>query len=101
VSMERFPGAARPFHIRRDHPALVAAEQALGDLYDRDPYVIRAGGTLPIAETYQTELNADMVFYSFGMPGGRVHAPNENFQIQESFVMGRRAYCALLNRLAE
>jgi acetylornithine deacetylase/succinyl-diaminopimelate desuccinylase-like protein len=99
VTMERFPGAARPFHIRRDHPVLVAAEQTLGDLYDRDPYVIRAGGTLPIAETYQTELNADMVFYSFGMPGGRVHAPNENFLIQESFVMGRRAYCALLERM--
>jgi acetylornithine deacetylase/succinyl-diaminopimelate desuccinylase-like protein len=100
VTVDRFPGAARPFHIRRDHPALVAAEQALGDLYDRDPYVIRAGGTLPIAETYQAELGADLVFYSFGMPGSRVHAPNENFGIQESFVMGRRAYCSLLERLA-
>ncbi|HUG16903.1 MAG TPA: dipeptidase [Thermomicrobiales bacterium] len=101
VTVDRFPGSARPFHIRRDHPALVAAEQALGDLYDRDPYVIRAGGTLPIAETYQSELGADLVFYSFGMPGSRVHAPNENFGIQESFVMGRRAYCSLLERLAD
>ncbi len=96
-----FPGSARPFMIRRDHPALLAAEEVLGDLYDRDPYVIRVGGTLPVAEVYQTALGADMVFYSFGMPGSRVHAPNERFGIQESFVQGRRAYCALLNRLAE
>ncbi|HBY44867.1 MAG TPA: peptidase M20, partial [Chloroflexi bacterium] len=96
-----FPGSARPFMIRRDHPALVAAEEVLGDLYDRDPYVVRVGGTLPVAEVYQTALGADMVFYSFGMPGSRVHAPNESFGIQESFVQGRRAYCALLNRLAE
>lgn len=96
-----FPGSARPFMIRRDHPALVAAEEVLGDLYDRDPYVIRVGGTLPVAEVYQTALGADMVFYSFGMPGSRAHAPNENFSIQDSFVQGRRAYCALLNRMAE
>jgi acetylornithine deacetylase/succinyl-diaminopimelate desuccinylase-like protein len=101
VTVERLPGSARPFMIRRDHPALVAAEQTLGDLYDRDPYVIRVGGTLPVAETYQTALGADMVFYSFGMPGSRAHAPNENFLLEEGFVRGRRAYCALLNRLGE
>ncbi|MGH9176118.1 MAG: dipeptidase, partial [Vicinamibacterales bacterium] len=66
VTVDRFPGSARPFSIRRDHPVLVAAEETLGDLYDRDPYVIRAGGTLPVAETYQTELGADLIFYSFG-----------------------------------
>jgi acetylornithine deacetylase/succinyl-diaminopimelate desuccinylase-like protein len=99
VTVERFPGSARPFEIRRDHPVLQAAWETLGDLYDRDPYVIRVGGTLPIAETYQTALGADMVFYSFGMPDNRVHAPNESYGLQESFVMGRRAWCALLERL--
>ena len=101
TSIERLPGRARPFSIRRDHPALVAAEQVLGDLYDRDPVVVRLGGTLPIAETYQTELGADMVFYSWGMPDARVHAPNEHFLIQEAFVMARRAWCAYLNALGE
>ncbi len=99
ATVERFPGAARPFAIRRDHPVLVAAEETLGDLYDRDPYVIRTGGTLPVAETYQTQLGADLVFYSFSMPGSRAHAPNESFGIQDSFVMARRAYCALLERM--
>lgn len=100
VSVDRFAGSARPYTIERDHPALQTAWETLGDLFDRDPYVERAGGTLPVAETFQTELGADLVFYSFGMPGSQVHAPNENFLLQEGFVMGRRAYCALLERLA-
>jgi acetylornithine deacetylase/succinyl-diaminopimelate desuccinylase-like protein len=101
ATIERLPGSARPFAIRRDHPALVAAEQVLGDLYDREPFVIRLGGTLPVAETYQTELGADMVFYSWGMPDNQVHAPNESFSIQDSFIPARRGYCAFLNRLGE
>ena len=100
VTVDPLPGQAKPFSIRRDHPGLLAAEEALGDLYDRDPYVIRAGGTLPVAETYQTELGADMVFYSWSMPDSRAHAPNECFQLK-SFRMAPRAYCELLNRLAE
>jgi acetylornithine deacetylase/succinyl-diaminopimelate desuccinylase-like protein len=101
VEFVRLPGKARPFNIRRDHPALLAAEEVLGDLYDRDPLVIRVGGTLPIADAYQTELGADMVFYSWGMPDSRVHAPNEHFLIQEGFVAARRAYCAYLEKLGE
>ena len=100
VEVQRLAGSARPFHIRRDHPALMVADEVLGDLYDRDPYVVRLGGTLPIAEVYQRELDASMVFYSFGMPDSRAHAPNENYQLR-SFRMARRAHCAFLNRLAE
>lgn len=100
VSVDRMPGSARPFHINRAHPGLTAANEVLGDLYDRDPYMVRLGGTLPIAETYQTELGASMVFFSWGMPDSRAHAPNESFMLS-SFRMARRAYCAYLNRLAE
>jgi acetylornithine deacetylase/succinyl-diaminopimelate desuccinylase-like protein len=100
VTVDPLPGSAKPFSIRRDHPGLLAAEQVLGDLYDRDPYVIRLGGTLPVAETYQSELGADMVFYSWSMPDSHAHAPNESFQLK-SFRMARLGYCALLNRLAE
>jgi acetylornithine deacetylase/succinyl-diaminopimelate desuccinylase-like protein len=100
VTVDPLPGQARPFSIDRNHPGLKAAEEVLGDLYDRDPYVIRLGGTLPVAETYQSELGADMVFYSWGMPDNRAHAPNECFQLK-SFRMARLGYCALLNRLAE
>ncbi len=93
-------GGSKAFRVDRNHPAIQAASQVLGDLYDRDPYYVRLGGTLPIAATYQDALNADMIFYSWGMPDSRGHAPNENFQLR-SFDMARRGYCALFDKLAE
>ncbi|CAN5777634.1 dipeptidase [soil metagenome] len=95
----RTTGGSRAFRVSRDHPAIQAAYETLGDLYDRDPYFVRLGGTLPIAATYQEVLNADMIFYTWGMPDSRGHAPNENFPLR-SFDMARRGYCALLERLA-
>ncbi|MBX6341379.1 MAG: dipeptidase [Thermomicrobiaceae bacterium] len=97
--LQRFAGSARPFSIRRDHPALQAAGRVLRELYGKEPLVIRLGGTLPVAETFQRELGADMVFFSWGMPDSRVHAPNESFRL-EDFRIARRAYCAYLHALA-
>lgn len=99
VTLRRFGGAARPFAIRPDHPALATARAVLADLYGKEPLTTRAGGTLPLAETLQTELGADMVFFSWGMPGDNVHAPDESLLL-DAFAMARRAYCALLTALA-
>ena len=100
VTMDRgSTGGSKAFRVSREHPAVQAAWETLGDLYDRDPYFVRLGGTLPIAATYQEVLGADMIFYSWGMPDSRGHAPNENFQLR-SFDMAPRGYCALLERLA-
>ena len=99
ATVRRFPGAARAFAIRPDHPALQAARRVLTDLYGKEPLVVRMGGTLPIAETLQTELGADMVFFSWGMPGDQVHAPNESYLL-DAFMTARRAYCALFTDLA-
>ncbi len=99
VSLRRFPGSARPFSISKENPALVKAADVLGDLYDRDPLYVRTGGTVPVAEIFQQELGADMIFYAFGLPDSRVHAPNESFHLS-SFATARKAYCAYLNALA-
>jgi len=99
ASVERQPGDARPFAIRRDNPALVTAGEVLRRLYGKDPLIIRLGGTLPIAEVFQRELGAEMVFFAWGMPDANMHAPNEWFRL-EDFRLGARAYCELLTRLA-
>ncbi len=93
-------GGSRAFRVSKEHPAIQAAWEVLGDLYDRDPYFVRLGGTLPIAATYQEVLDADMIFYSWGMPDSRGHAPNENFQLR-SFDTAPRGYCRLFERLAQ
>ncbi len=99
ASVRRFPGSARPYSIRPDHPAVRLAGDVLRALYGKEPYVIRLGGTLPVAETFQTDLGTDLVFFSFGMPGDQVHAPNESFRL-DSFDRARRAHAAYLQQLA-
>jgi acetylornithine deacetylase/succinyl-diaminopimelate desuccinylase-like protein len=99
VALRRQSGSARPFSIQPDHPAFIAAREVLSDLYGKEPLITRAGGTLPLAETLQTELGADMIFFSWGMPGDNVHAPNESMLL-DAFAMSRRAYCAVLPALA-
>ena len=99
VTLRRFDGAARPFAVSADHPAFATARDVLRELYGKEPLITRAGGTLPLAETLQSELGADMIFFSWGMPGDNVHAPNESFLL-DAFMMSRRAYCAVLPALA-
>lgn len=99
VTVRRFAGAAHPFEVRPDHPALAAAVGVLRDLYGKEPLRVRMGGTLPLAETLQRYLHAEMIFFSWGMPDDRVHAPNESYRLA-AFEASRRAYCALLPQLA-
>ena len=99
-TVDRFAGSARPFKISREHPALQKANVVLGDLYDRDPLMVRLGGTLPVADIFQRELGADIIFFAWGMPDSQVHAPNESFRL-DSFRQAPRAWCAYLNALAE
>ena len=63
--------------------------------------LIREGGSIPIINTFKRILGADTLLLGLALPDCRAHAPNENFRVQESFVMARRAYCALLNRMGE
>lgn len=100
VTVEPLAGKAHPFQIRRDHPALLAAEELLGDLFDRDPYVIRSGATVPVTATYQQLLGADSIFLAWSMPDEGAHAPNEFYRLS-SFEMMPRAYCQYLEKLAE
>ncbi|ACM06649.1 dipeptidase [Thermomicrobium roseum] len=99
VRVTRFPGSARPFAIRRDHPALAAAREVLRELYGKEPLMTRVGGTIPVAELFQRELGADMLFFAWGMPDNRVHAPNESYRLEDFRTMAR-AYVRLLPRLA-
>jgi acetylornithine deacetylase/succinyl-diaminopimelate desuccinylase-like protein len=99
VRVVRHPGSARPFAIRHDHPALQTARTVLRELYGKEPLAIRLGGTLPVAEVFQRELGADMVFFAWGMPDSRVHAPNESYRLEDFRTMAR-AYCRYLTALA-
>jgi acetylornithine deacetylase/succinyl-diaminopimelate desuccinylase-like protein len=59
-----------------DHPALQAVVRAMGRAFERDILFTREGGSGPEADLAEI-LAAPLVFLGVGLPGDRIHAPNE------------------------
>ena len=94
------PGAdrARPASIARNHPVLKAAEAALQDTYGVAPLIVRMGGSIPVAETFQRLMGLDTVYFSFSTGDEDFHAPNEFFRVHRLHE-GLAAWARLLERL--
>ena len=54
----------------------------------------------PINEVFQRELGIDVVTIGFGLPGSKIHAPNEQYHVNQ-FELGQRIYGAYLKALVE
>jgi acetylornithine deacetylase/succinyl-diaminopimelate desuccinylase-like protein len=89
---------ARPYVVRRDNPAFAVAARVLEEQYGVAPWIVRSGGSVPITEVFQRELGVDTVTIGFGLPGSRVHAPNEWFRVAD-FDRARSVYAAYFDAL--
>ncbi|MEZ4666387.1 MAG: dipeptidase [Anaerolineae bacterium] len=76
---------AEPYSISVDHIGLKVARMALKEVYQKDPVIVRMGGTLPIASSFKRLFDMDMVFFSFSTADEDFHAPNEFFRIQRLY----------------
>ena len=70
-----------------------AAQNALREAFGREPALIREGGSIPIVQTFKEVLGSDTLLIGFALPDCQIHAPNENFLIQNFYD------CIRLNRL--
>lgn len=95
VTMQRMPGKALPYVVSRDNPAQQVAFQVLGDLYDRDPLIMRMGASVPIVEVFKRELGVETVALGWSMPDSGPHAPNEWHRVAD-FHLAARGYAAFL-----
>jgi len=91
---------AYPYLIPADHPGNLAARDVLAELYGREPYHIREGGSVPICEVFERYLGAPSVMFGFGLHDEHFHAPNEFFRLS-SFDRGQVAHGKLLERLGQ
>ena len=99
ASVEKLAGSADPFEIPFDHPGNQAARIVLKELYGKEPYVARTGGTIPVCGSFLKFLNAHLVNFAFGLEDENLHAPDEFFRI-ENFKRGLRGYGMILEELA-
>jgi len=98
VSVERLPGNADPFLVPNGHNATSAVNEVLKEVYGRDPYLVRTGGSIPVMTLLLKELGVHGAVMAFGLEDENIHAPNEFYRLS-SYRKGQIAYCKLLERL--
>jgi acetylornithine deacetylase/succinyl-diaminopimelate desuccinylase-like protein len=78
-------------------PAVAALIKATRNSLDKEPSIVRMGGTVPIAGTLQRETGKAPVFLAIGF-GGLIHSPNE-FMYEGYFITSIEIVIAFLTEL--
>jgi acetylornithine deacetylase/succinyl-diaminopimelate desuccinylase-like protein len=100
IAVDVFESSSDPYLMDADHPGNAAARAVHLELYGKEPYYARSGGTIPVCALFQQNLGAYTVNFGFALPDERQHSPNEFFRLH-NFARGQKAYCMLLHRLAD
>ncbi|MBL4768884.1 MAG: dipeptidase [Rhodobacteraceae bacterium] len=98
AKVERLAGSADPFLVPGGHNASQAASEVLREVYGKEPYVTRLGGSIPVMTMFLRELGVHGVMFGFSVGDENLHAPNEFFRLA-NFDRGQTAYCRLLEML--
>ena len=100
VTMEITTGHSGPWYLTDPHSTLgEAAQRALRKAFNRDPALIREGGSIPIVSQFRGILGVETLLMGLALPDCRAHSPNENFPL-ENFESGIRLNKAVLQELA-
>src|SRR5882724_3917205 len=76
-----------------------AALRALRQAFDREPVLMREGGSIPIVNDFKKVLGADTLLLGLGLPEDNAHSPNEKFDL-DCFENGQRMSALLWQELA-
>ena len=76
-----------------------AASDALEEAFGKPAAMIRCGASVPVTELFQRILGIDAVMMGFGLPGDRLHSPNERFALKQ-FTRGAMAAAAFIGNIA-
>lgn len=98
VTTRHEEGMVQAYLVPVDHPGTRAARDVLLEMYGKEPYYIRMGGSVPILDIFLRELGAYAIPFGFSLPDERVHAPDEFYRVA-SFERGQLAFCKILVRL--
>src|SRR6266446_4179005 len=99
VKLDMAAGHAGPWYLTDPHSKYgEAAQRALKKAFDRDPVLIREGGSIPIVSDFRKILGAETLLLGLALPDCRAHSPNENFPL-ENLDAGIRINKAVLKEI--
>lgn len=100
IHLEIEESTANPYLLPADHPGNQIASDILQELYGKEPFYVRSGGSIPFCSLVLEQLGVYTVVFGFGLKDEKAHAPNEFFRLS-SFELGQKAYCLMLHKLAQ
>lgn len=89
----------KPYATDPHSPDGMAAQAALRAAFGAAPVLIREGGSIPIVQTFREILGVDTLLLGLALADAQIHAPNENFPV-ENYEAGIRLNQELLKALA-
>jgi acetylornithine deacetylase/succinyl-diaminopimelate desuccinylase-like protein len=92
------PSMAYPYRIPHEHPGNRAARRVHREIYGKEPYLARMGGSIPVCGIFLKELGAYTVNFAFGLQDENAHGPDEFFRLK-NFSRSQQAYARLLEQL--
>jgi len=92
-------GEAAGFAMRPDAPFMRAAQAALRAEFGRPAALIGCGGSIPVVDSFKSNLGLDCLLAGFGLDDDRIHSPNEKFELS-CFHRGTRAHARMLAAFA-
>ncbi|MEM1362722.1 MAG: M20/M25/M40 family metallo-hydrolase [Pseudomonadota bacterium] len=91
-------GASPASRMHTSKPAFEIARQQLTQEWGREAAFIGAGGSIPVAGMFQTELGMDSLLIGFGRDDDAIHSPNEKYDLA-SFHKGIRSWARIMHAL--
>lgn len=88
-----------PYLLDPRSSAARAALRALAKAFDREPVLLREGGSIPIVTEFQRILGAETLLLGLALPDDNAHSPNEKFDL-DNYAAGMRLGAALWPELA-
>jgi acetylornithine deacetylase/succinyl-diaminopimelate desuccinylase-like protein len=98
ASVRTLSFGANAYLVPEDEPGNAAVREVLVEMYGKEPYYVRSGGSIPVCSLFLHHLGAYTANFAFGMEDECAHSPDEFLRLA-SFRKGQAAYCRVLERL--
>jgi acetylornithine deacetylase/succinyl-diaminopimelate desuccinylase-like protein len=73
----------KAFKLSAETGVVHAAERAIKQEFNRDPFYIWEGATVPIIPELAATSGAEPILVGFGLATDQIHSPNESFSLQQ------------------
>uniref|UniRef100_A0A3P8VR82 Carnosine dipeptidase 1 n=1 Tax=Cynoglossus semilaevis TaxID=244447 RepID=A0A3P8VR82_CYNSE len=91
---------AKPWLADTEHPLYEAGKAAVKRVFDTDPDLIREGGTIPIAKTFQDVTGKDIIMMPIGGFDDGLHSQNEKMS-RYNYIEGTKLFVTFLDEVSK